>query len=195
NQTYFGYDSDNATFTDAFDLDGNNPAVYGFFDFSFDGTKDVDGNNLADDLGDHTGILNYSSIINLSISDPRDIAAARDLGGGQFAQGDGSNIEAVIALQNDTNSFSLGDFGFTGRVEDIFTDVVSFVGNAKATSKASLDIAETNHTIAANQRDQISSVNIDEEFTDMIQFQKAFEAAARLIRVASDLLDQIVNVI
>lgn len=54
-----------------------------------------------------------------------------------------------------------------------------------------------NHTVVSNmlssQRDSISGVSIDEEMTDLMKYQKAFEASARLINVISEMLDTVVN--
>jgi flagellar hook-associated protein 1 len=43
------------------------------------------------------------------------------------------------------------------------------------------------------QRDSISGVSLDEEMTDLIRFQRAFEASARLITTISDMLETVVN--
>ena len=45
----------------------------------------------------------------------------------------------------------------------------------------------------SRQRDSISGVSLDEEMTDLIRFQKAFEASARLVSLVDDMLDTVVN--
>ncbi len=44
-----------------------------------------------------------------------------------------------------------------------------------------------------NERENISGVSIDEEMTDMIRFQRAFEASSKIIQVVDELLDTVVN--
>lgn len=44
-----------------------------------------------------------------------------------------------------------------------------------------------------SQRDSISGVSIDEEISNMMKFQKAFEASARFISVADQMLDAVIN--
>lgn len=44
-----------------------------------------------------------------------------------------------------------------------------------------------------NVRESISGVSLDEETTKMIEFQKAFEASARLIRTADEMMDTVLN--
>jgi flagellar hook-associated protein 1 FlgK len=43
------------------------------------------------------------------------------------------------------------------------------------------------------QRDAVSGVSLDEEMTDLIKFQRAFEASARLITTIDDMLLTVVN--
>ena len=43
------------------------------------------------------------------------------------------------------------------------------------------------------QRDSVSGVSVDEEMSDMVRYQKAFEASARLISTVDQMLDTVVN--
>lgn len=43
------------------------------------------------------------------------------------------------------------------------------------------------------QRDSVSGVSLDEEMTDLMKFQKAYEASARLITTVDELLETVVN--
>ncbi|MCG7334350.1 flagellar hook-associated protein FlgK [Sporosarcina sp. ACRSM] len=45
----------------------------------------------------------------------------------------------------------------------------------------------------SHRRDSISSVSLDEEMTDMIRFQQAYNASARMITVVDETLDKIIN--
>ncbi len=44
-----------------------------------------------------------------------------------------------------------------------------------------------------NLRESISGVSIDEEMTKMIEFQKAFDASARMVRTADEMMDTVLN--
>jgi flagellar hook-associated protein 1 FlgK len=46
-----------------------------------------------------------------------------------------------------------------------------------------------------NQRDSFSGVNMDEEATDIIRYQKAYEASARFVQTLNTLSDAILNMI
>ncbi len=43
------------------------------------------------------------------------------------------------------------------------------------------------------QRDSVSGVSIDEEMTDLIKFQKAYQASAQLVNTVNEMLDTIIN--
>jgi flagellar hook-associated protein 1 len=45
----------------------------------------------------------------------------------------------------------------------------------------------------SNQRDSVSGVNIDEEMTNLMQYQKAYEASAELISTVNEMLQTVVN--
>jgi len=43
------------------------------------------------------------------------------------------------------------------------------------------------------QRDSVSGVSLDEEMTDMMKFQKAYTASAKLITTIDEMLDTIIG--
>jgi flagellar hook-associated protein 1 FlgK len=44
-----------------------------------------------------------------------------------------------------------------------------------------------------NQRQSVMGVNIDEEMIDIVKFQQAFNAMARMITVTDEMLDRVIN--
>ena len=44
-----------------------------------------------------------------------------------------------------------------------------------------------------NQRQSVAGVNLDEELANMLQFQRSFNAAARVLNTFDEMLNQIVN--
>ena len=46
-----------------------------------------------------------------------------------------------------------------------------------------------------NQRDSFSGVSLDEEAVNMIQYQRSFQATARVIRTLDELLAETMNLI
>ena len=53
--------------------------------------------------------------------------------------------------------------------------------------------SETIRLTVENNRASMSSVSLDEEMTDMIRFQQAYNASARMITVIDETLDKIIN--
>jgi flagellar hook-associated protein 1 FlgK len=196
NKTYLGDTPGNAG-----DLNGNSPGPFGLFDFASTGVKD-DGDGIPEysDLANPAlGIDNFSSILEFGVKDPAAFAAARDADPAAattlFQPGDGQNAQAVARMRSSSLNFSVGSFSFRGTFDELYNSTVAYVGNSKNSAEVNARVAEQNFTAAANRRDEVSGVSLDEEFSNLIKYQKAFQASARMIKTANDLLDQIVSLI
>lgn len=203
NRQYLGPDEDLSTAVhepSAGDLNGNPPAVFGLFDFAYSGTKDADGDGLpsTSDLAS-SGIDSFSRILSLAFSAPEEFAAGLDAdptaGVRVIAPGDGRNAQALAAMRTQTQTFSLGSLSFVGTFDELYNASVSTVGNLKASSQSEYEVARESYSVAAIKRDEFSSVNLDEEFANVIKFQRAFQASAKMIRTAAEMIDTIVGLI
>lgn len=208
NQSYLGPDNDPGTAghqPSAGDLDGHTADfynatdhAYNLFSFDFNGTKDADGDGLPNDLN-ALGVDSFARVLQFGVSDPRRIAAALNagsLGSPVYAPGDGRNLENLAGFEtNSTMNFSVGSYSMTGTFGETYAESVGYVGNSVGSVKTQLDVTTDNLTTALNHRDEVSGVSLDEEFTSLIKFQKAYQASAKLIKVADDLLTQIVNIL
>ena len=47
---------------------------------------------------------------------------------------------------------------------------------------------------AISARDQVSGVSMDQEAADLIRFQQAYQASAKVLQVASEVFDSILQV-
>lgn len=185
------------------DLNGNSPTTpFAFFDFAYSGAKDADSDGVpsTSDLT-ATGIDNFSSILALKFTDPRQIAAALDAGAGSpsaasFAKGDGRNISNnLIPVETTQYVMSLGNFTFTGTLNEAYANTVNHIGSAKSTAQTNSEVSSANVVAAQARRDEVSAVSLDEEFTNLIKFQKSFQASARVIKIGTELLDEIVRLL
>jgi flagellar hook-associated protein 1 FlgK len=74
-----------------------------------------------------------------------------------------------------------------------YNDIVTIVGISKQQS----DNIVANQEVLLNQlvlkRESTSGVSIDEEVTNVLKYQKAYEANARVISVLNDMLDVLIN--
>jgi flagellar hook-associated protein 1 FlgK len=102
--------------------------------------------------------------------------------------GDNANGLAIAELRHSKliEGSTLGDF-YTALVSDIGLDM-----------QDTTTLAEHHELLlneAENQRESLSGVSLEEEQLDLIRFQQAFQAAARLIQVADEMTDIVVNLI
>jgi flagellar hook-associated protein 1 FlgK len=81
----------------------------------------------------------------------------------------------------------------TATVDDYYSSMVGKVGieaqRAVSSQSSQKDIVGQ----LKNIRESVSGVSLDEETTKMIEFQKAFDASARLIRTADEMMDTVLN--
>jgi len=91
----------------------------------------------------------------------------------------------------------LGTTNFTGTFEGSFASnfntTVTSLAQKLNTTNIRLEDQKLSQEMALNNRDQYSGVSQDEEMTDMMKFQRSFQASARHINVIDTLLEQVVN--
>jgi flagellar hook-associated protein 1 FlgK len=214
NEVYNGPDEDNTTAglqSSAVDLDGNTPSAFGFFTAQLPGSSllaDSDNDGIAE-LGDlaATGEFTFADKLSLAISDPRSIAAARDVDTNPnsvvLASGNADNLVALSALR--TEKVQLGVVGDAQDVsvpsttsmtfEEGYQELLTQFGGTFSSVQFGSKNAEARFVVAQQRRDQQSGVNLDEEFTQLIKFQQAYQASSRLVRSASEILDTIIGLL
>jgi len=72
----------------------------------------------------------------------------------------------------------------------------AFIGKIGTLSREATTGKDTTRLVAeqlSNQRESVIGVNTDEEAVNLIRFQKAFEAASRIVTVTNDLLSTVIN--
>ncbi|SDI45058.1 flagellar hook-associated protein FlgK [Natribacillus halophilus] len=124
---------------------------------------------LADDEGEMS--------VNPAIMNDTDLIAAAQ----SENAGDGSNA-LDLANVKDTS-------GMEAEYQSIIGEMAVNVNEARRmdeTSEIRRDTIEMN-------RQSVSSVSLDEEMTNMIQFQHAYNAASRQITVIDEMLDRVIN--
>ncbi|MBP1731160.1 MAG: flgK [Deltaproteobacteria bacterium] len=74
--------------------------------------------------------------------------------------------------------------------------VASMLSRVGALTRNATDLVEYQQNtmdLLSKQREAVSGVSLDEEMTNLIKFQRAYEAAARLITVADEMLQTIIE--
>ena len=125
------------------------------------------------------------------VDDPRKVAAAaKPAGGGVPPPGDSTNAELLAALQN----APVANPAFGGQtVQASYQKYVSSLAGQVQGAGNSLLNASATATQLQSQRDGVSGVSTDEELTDLLKYQRGYQAAARVISTANDLIGTIID--
>lgn len=78
-------------------------------------------------------------------------------------------------------------------IEDLYRSIVTTVGIKKEHSDSMIDNQEVVLEQLHYRRESESGVNLDEEVSDLIRFQGAYQANARVIQTIADMLDTLIN--
>jgi flagellar hook-associated protein 1 FlgK len=81
----------------------------------------------------------------------------------------------------------------SGSYTSYFNKTVTIVAQELNSTRIRLEDQKLSEEMARNSREQYSGVSQDEEVTDMMKFQRSFQASARHINVIDTLLEQVVN--
>lgn len=113
-------------------------------------------------------------------------AAAAPTPPNAFAPGSGDNARSLASLASDQviGSFSLDSY-YNAKVAAVGADSQTFQQEADNQAKVLSQVQ--------NQQSSVSGVNLDEELTKLLQYQRAYQAAARVINTADAFLDTIIN--
>lgn len=98
----------------------------------------------------------------------------------------------VGALARATFSTTSGDL-IDGTVNGFLGSIVSGLGTTLAGVGARLADQQSVQQMVTQQRDSVSGVSMDEEMADLMKYQRAYEASARVVRTLDELLDVLVN--
>lgn len=116
-------------------------------------------------------------------ADSRNFAAAR--GGGPA---DGTNALDLVRF-HETELTSLGGFGVT----EFYQNTITVLARDSASKQTILDGRADFRDSLAAQREQFTGVSVDEEAVQILQLQRSYQAAARLISTIDELFTTLLN--
>ena len=104
-----------------------------------------------------------------------------------------SNLRASVDFAEGSNELavSIADMAngdFTEQVSTINTQI----GNSLEDLNDNLQHQKTVETLLVDQRNAVSSVSIDEEVADLMQFQRSFQASSRVLNTLDKMLELVV---
>lgn len=134
-----------------------------------------------------TGAAGLVQVNSTVAADPRLIAAAQTAAS---APGDNRNALALVNLQT-TVQVALGN----RTPKDYILGLIGDVGQKVQVNKETLEFQQALFNQTQSRRESLSGVNIDEETTNLIKFQRAFEAASRLIQVGDEMYQTMIQMV
>jgi len=99
---------------------------------------------------------------------------------------------AVAQLQNKNFSTASGD-QIDGTIGGFYSQAVTGIGESIDGAQSQLTDQTAVQSMVEQQRDSVSGVNQDDELTNLMTYQSAFQAQARVMNTVNDLLDVICN--
>ncbi len=156
---------------------------------SFEGIDvTIDGTIAADDsfiISPLRGLINN---LDVALTDTLQVAAAASDPTSVSGPGDNENAFSIAGL-SDTLITNLSGATF----EDYYEGIVTTIGTMSKAASDSLSYDDNLRFELEKKRDAISGVSLDEEAANLIRFQRAYEAGARMMRVTDELLETIIN--
>jgi flagellar hook-associated protein 1 FlgK len=145
----------------------------------------VDGSPAADDSFLISPLRGVIENFNVAITDTQKIAASSS---NLTLPGDNTNALQLFQLsQSGVSDLSGATFN------SFYGGIVSNVGiNSKAASDG-LTYDDNLLTELKNKREELSGVSLDEEAANLIKYQRAYEAGARILQITDSLLTTIIN--
>lgn len=169
-------------------------------------------NELAKEIAAN---VNMTSVGGFGLNDTGAVPPGRSFFVPYPTDADALSIEVNTVILNDANNIPMssvaGESGnnqiglqIASLADDInfinnrtpgeyYSDLLSRAGNMLNDSQTGLRNSTMVLDQMKNQRDTIIGVNLDEEAVNLIKFQRSFEAAARVVNMADEVLGTIVN--
>lgn len=108
--------------------------------------------------------------------------------------GDGNNAVALADIRYEKLVGTIGDPDTPSlTASDAVADLISDIGRRATSADRRLDATNALVSSLDGQRQETSGVSIDEEMTNLLKYQRAYEAAARIITAADEMLDTLIN--
>ncbi|MFI4941098.1 MAG: flagellar basal body rod C-terminal domain-containing protein, partial [Burkholderiales bacterium] len=160
------------------------------------------GSNVAYTAGDN---ITYNSTTGITSNPPGTSPVAGDIwtaqisgapavgdtftvGPNKSGSGDSRNGLLIAALQT-SKTLNNG----TTSIQGAYAQLVSTIGNQTSQLQATSTAANTELTNATSAQQAVSGVNLDQEASNLLQYQQAYQAAAKLMSTVSQLFSTLLS--
>jgi flagellar hook-associated protein FlgK len=110
------------------------------------------------------------------------------------------NIDRFVSLMDKSMDYKPSDIGrssdnvmFQGSFQEMLTRISAVLGDDTRSANVQLDTSNAAAVALDTSRESVSGVDLNDEAMNMIQYQKAYSAACRLITVLDEALDKLIN--
>lgn len=110
---------------------------------------------------------------------------------GQLKVITGNNDVAKLTASMRNENFTIN--GTERNVSDFFQSLVTSLGSESRTAQNNVRMHEAVIQATENRRQAILGVSLDEEMINLVKYQHAYNAAARLVTTTDQMLDTIIN--
>ena len=97
------------------------------------------------------------------------------------APGNGDQALAIAALRGGTS------------IDTAYASLVTTIGSDSQQAQRNSSNTGVLVDTLQNRRDSVSGVSLDEEMTNLVRFQRGYQAAARALTAMDDMIDQLIN--
>jgi flagellar hook-associated protein 1 len=132
-------------------------------------------------------IISYQGL-RVNFSSPPQTGDLYTIDGNKDGTGNNENMLAIANLE------SKGVMGGGKTMGAYYIDHVNDMGNIARQAAISQSALQVVYDQAVTARDEVSGVSLDQEAADLIRFQQAYQAAAKILQVASQLFDSVLQV-
>jgi len=156
------------------------------------GQRQIELDQLADQFGTQINNWQSNGVTNLGSAG----AALIDVSGGATGLTllSRNPLDLAIATPGGASNGNILSFsalrGPSG-VEHNWTNIVGVQATLTSAARGEVSASETQHRAAREARDSLASVDLDREAADLIRFQQAYDASARVIQVARETMQSI----
>ncbi len=145
---------------------------------------------FAATAGSEAGTLSVTSDLQ---ANPSHLAAASvPAPPATFGAGDGSNAQVIAGLLTKTVTSPTDPLAGQS-LQSYYQGTVSTAGGEAAAALAGQRTAQAIYTQGSNSRASETGVSTDTELTNMMKYQRAYQASARVITTADDMIGTLIN--
>ena len=83
--------------------------------------------------------------------------------------------------------------GGTASLQSAYAELVSFVGNKTRETEVNGTASDALLAQATNAQQNVAGVNLDEEASNLLRYQQAYQAAGKVMQIASTMFDTLLS--